>query len=897
MPDPARPAGAAPSASVLVWLAQAAWRQQPGTLLAAVVAVALGVALASGVHLVNRSALTAFAGALATVNGQADVRISGPFGSLEDALLEPIEALAGVRAASPVIESEILLNATGSTSVALPLLAIDPFRAAAIQPALAATLGGELVGPLDDPDAGTGDDPADPASRAAGADGGASSATADGTADSAPAAPLAADRVALSPAARRALGVDDGAIVHARTPLGPVRLRVAGVAPAATADERLAVMDIAAAQWWLDMTGRLTRVDVRLLPGSDPRAIAEQVRELDPNLVTSTPDAERSRMSNLSRAYRVNLNVLALVALLTGGFIVQAAMSLAAARLASSLALLGLLGAPSAFAARSLWVLALAVGTVGALLGLLLGLALAWSLLQLVGGDLGGGYFASQPAPLHPDAVALAGFAALGLVAALAGTWGPARRLARLAPMRTLRGGLIDPRPDRRRRLLASAALAALALALLWAPAIGGLPWAAYVSMGCALLAAIALIGPLLGWLASRLERCFPPAWRSPPAWLAIARLADQPGAAAIALSGVVASFALVTAMGVMVHSFRSSVDQWLLAVLPADLYLRARTAGSNGAFDQAAQEALRTIPGVESVRFLRSLELTVTNGTAPITILARELDPADPARDLPLTGAILPVDGEAADCLRVFASEPAEIRLGWRLGTRLTLPFPGAPCAIVAGVWRDYARQHGALVLALADYRRLSGDDTVGDASLTLAAGTDAASVIAEARRRLQPRIELQARSAGEIRALSLDIFDRSFALTRALEAVALLVGLFGVMTTFAGEAQARQREFGLLRHLGFTRRQITIQFASEALLSIGVGVALGAALGALLAQVLIHRVNPQSFHWRMSTDWPLASILASAFVLIVVGVLAAALVTRRSAGQAPIVAVRADW
>lgn len=857
-------------ATLFVWLALGAWRQQRGALVAAVLAVSLGVALASGVHLVNRSALGAFAGALATINGQADLRVSARLGPIDDALLEAIEAMPGVRAASPVIETDLRPRADGTEP--LRLLAIDPFRAATVNPRL---VGADAFGLLADDAILLTEDarqtlgtptPADPA------------------AGPAPEAIGGADAEAGSP-----LVVD--------TPAGPVRLNVVGTIPAARAGERLAMMDIAGAQHRFGMLGQLSRIDLRLVPGTDRAGFAAALRERWPGLDAATPDDAAARMSNLSRAYRVNLNVLALVALLTGAFIVQATMSLTASRLASTFALLGLLGAPATLAARSLRMLALLVGILGAVLGLALGAALAWSLLEIVGADLGGGYFSADRVPLVLEPAALAGFGALGVAASLAGTWGPAKRLRSLTPMRTLRGGLVDPRPDRRVRLRLALALAAVAVALLALPPVAGLALGAYASMALGLLAGIALIGPLLGWLADRLAGGVPSAWKRPAAWLAIARLSDQPGGAAIALSGVVASFALVTAMGVMVHSFRISLDQWLETVLPADIYLRARVSGDLGAFDDNAQAALAALPGVQRVRFLRTRELRLDSDAPPVTVIARELDPHDPAGALPLTGAWLEPATLPAGCVAAYASEPAEIRLGWTPGTRVQLPIGGGACVVIAGVWRDYARQHGALAIPIDHYRRLTGDASVGDASITLTPGASPAGVIDAVRDALGPGFPLEARTAGDIRELSLAIFDRSFALTYALEAIALAVGLFGVVTTYAGEARSRLREFGMLRHLGFTRARITAQFASEAGLAIGVGVLLGAVLGAGLAQVLIHWVNPQSFHWRMSTHWPLLSLAGAGGLLVLIGVAGAALATRSASGTAPILAVRTDW
>jgi putative ABC transport system permease protein len=251
------------------------------------------------------------------------------------------------------------------------------------------------------------------------------------------------------------------------------------------------------------------------------------------------------------------------------------------------------------------------------------------------------------------------------------------------------------------------------------------------------------------------------------------------------------------------------------------------------------------------------------------------------------------------------------------RPGDRIALPVgatgagatAGAPIArpdgpfFVAGVWRDYARQHGALVIAASDWRRLVRDtngerDTgASDVALWLAPGVQAEAVIAEIARRTPALAALEWRSAGEIRALSLRIFDRSFAVTYALEAIAILVGLFGVAAACAGEALARAREFGMLRHLGVTRRQIATQLAIESALGVSVAVAWGGVIGAAIGLVLIERVNPQSFHWTMQVHWPLGLLGASGAALIAAAVVAALLAARSALGSGPLAAVRQDW
>jgi putative ABC transport system permease protein len=258
----------------------------------------------------------------------------------------------------------------------------------------------------------------------------------------------------------------------------------------------------------------------------------------------------------------------------------------------------------------------------------------------------------------------------------------------------------------------------------------------------------------------------------------------------------------------------------------------------------------------------------------------------------LPITGAVQAVQAPA---VAVWVSEAMAQRYDLRPGSALALPLPGQ--FAVAGVWRDYARQHGAAVIARDDWLRLGGDRGVSDVALWLEPGADAGAALAAIEARAPALTGLEWRSAREIRALSLRIFDRSFAVTYVLEAIAIGVGLFGVAAACAGDALARAREFGMMRHVGVTRRQIGAQLAIEAALGVGVAVLWGGLLGAAIGLVLIERVNPQSFHWTMDVHWPLGVLAASGAALLLAAVAAALLAGRQALGTGPLGAVRQDW
>src|SRR5207244_3613635 len=174
-------------------------------------------------------------------------------------------------------------------------------------------------------------------------------------------------------------------------------------------------------------------------------------------------------------------------------------------------------------------------------------------------------------------------------------------------------------------------------------------------------------------------------------------------------------------------------------------------------------------------------------------------------------------------------------------------------------GVFRDYARQHGAVLIDRGDYIALTGDRRVNDGSLWLAPGATPAAA-AEALRGLPGGAELDIADPGEIRAVSLSIFDRSFAVTYAMEAIAVLVGLFGLSSSLGAMVLARRREFGMLRHLGLTRRQIAGMLAAEGGLLAGLGAAAGLVAGSAISLVLVYVVNRQSFNWSMELYPPYA-------------------------------------
>jgi putative ABC transport system permease protein len=280
-------------------------------------------------------------------------------------------------------------------------------------------------------------------------------------------------------------------------------------------------------------------------------------------------------------------------------------------------------------------------------------------------------------------------------------------------------------------------------------------------------------------------------------------------------------------------------------------------------------------------------------------------VDPARPplvliARDR--AAQAFPVLGERyerrpQDPPAVWVSEAVSDLYGFAPGRRLELPILGKNHAVVvAGMFRDYARQHGAVLIDRADYIALTGDRTVNDGALWLAPATTPAAAM-EALAALPGGAQLDMAEPGEIRDVSLRIFDRSFAVTYAMEAVAVLVGLFGLSASLGAIVLARRREFGVLRHLGLTRGQIRAMLAAEGGLLALVGSAAGLAAGAAISLVLVYVINRQSFHWSMELHPPYLLLLGFVLILCLLAVVTAVVSGREAMGMAPVRAVREDW
>jgi putative ABC transport system permease protein len=825
------------------WLVRAQFKTRRTASALSMLAIALGVALGYAIHLINAAALSDFSQAMRSVQGEPDAVIAprDSAGQVPLALINELARDPAVAIVAPVIETQVRLE---GSSTPVKLVGLDLFSAAAVMPDLLPRQnGGAAPGNI--------------------FEGG----------------------VYAAPALLSRLHLTVGAAVTLVR--GNVRwaTKIAGDLPAARPDDLLLVADIAWVQAHFGPADGVSEGRLRLAPNIKiANWLGEWAGRLPAGLALRAGADDTRRVSNISRAYRVNLNVLALVALLTGAFLVFATQLTAVAQRSTQFALLGVLGLSPRMRLSQVLLEGLAIGVPGAALGLALGYALALGFTQFMGGDLGGGYFSGSKPVIDPRLLPALSFFALGCAASLAGALYPAW-LNRVQPLaQALKTGFAQQAPTGRdgsiRRVAIIALLALAALGLTRLPALFDLPLAGYAAIALVLVGGI-FAAPLLtqGVFGAIARLALPP-----PQRIAVQNIVQAPLMAQVAASGLIVSFALTVSMVTMVSSFRLAVDEWLDVLLPAPLYVRSKGV-------PLPQELLSALaqPTAPFDKFQRATtgQLTLDPQRPAVALLVRDLDRANPGERLAFTGPLVAVP---ADRVAVWISEPLQEIYRLAAGQTLKLPLLGREVeAVIGGVWRDYSRQFGAVVISSDDYRALGGNFEATELALWPRPGQEAAARNWLAAQAAHHGLEMA--ESGEIRALSLSIFDQSFAVTYALEAAAMLIGLFGLAVTLAASVWLRARELATLSALGFDRAMLTRAVMFEGALIAGIGLVIGLACGIAIGAILTHVVNPQAFHWRMNLAVPWQQVLAGAALTLIAGIaasrFAARLATRLPAAQ----------
>jgi putative ABC transport system permease protein len=709
------------------------------------------------------------------------------------------------------------------------------------------------------------------------------------------------------------LGV--GGVVEVTVGGRVVRLRVAGLihneAARSSLWDRLAVMDIAAAQLLFQSIGRLDRIELMTTPDRPLDDIIASLRAvLPPHFVVQRPAQRTKQVENMVWAFQLNLSVMSWVGLLVGVFLIYNTIAFVVAQRRREIGIYRALGMTERRVAGLFLVEAGLLGLLGGLLGGLGGVWLARGLVSLVSRTVSDLYapVASNGLTLSMDMLTLTSVAKgvlLGTVVSMVGALGPSLEAARTVTVRALAPGDYESMGQLRAGLWGWISLVLLVLAglcSLMGP-VGDLPLFGYIATIC-LLGALSCIAPIcikvLGWRPLRRERMTMAVGGSLRI-IAADQAARHPGRNAVTVSALMVGLSIMIGVVVMVRSFRDTVEFWVDETVMADLivapqsWLQGKQSGqASRSLPGTWRSTLSEIDGIAAVDTYRDVYVDVAD--QPVALVSRDL------RLHALRSRYLMVHGDSSAALRRAAetggallSEVLAHRLRLREGDTVTITTPAGPVAVsVEGIFYDYATDGGKMVMDRTWYQRQWHDDRVTVFSVYLAVGAD----VDQVRRSIVTRVAgldgmtlppMVIRNH-ELRQEILDIFDRSFILTYVLEAIAVLVAVLGIVNTLVTAVLERRREFAALRAIGASTNQVERLVLWEAAYLGLIGAALGVVGGLLLALLLIHVINKQSFGWTIQMTVP-GGVILQAVGLALTAALVAGYWPARWAARRPVV------
>jgi putative ABC transport system permease protein len=656
---------------------------------------------------------------------------------------------------------------------------------------------------------------------------------------------------------------------------------VRGVYPDSGGNDSAIVMDIASAQKALRRPGRVDRILIKTPQQPGPEEWQQRLRTVLPAGVEIQPQGTATNENRkMLAAFRWNLRLLSYISLVVGAFLIYNTISVSVVRRRAEIGIIRALGANRTMVLTAFVGEAALFGIAGALLGLPLGRVMASGAVRLMGATVESLYVSSRPGSisLGPLSVLLA--FAVGVGVAVASAFGPAREASQVAPVEAMARGRreFEARVRKGRDLIAALVLAIVAVAASRAPAIAGKPLFGYLAalllIVASALAIPACVSAVTGLTSRALGKLL-----GVEALLASRSLGASLRRTSVLVGALSTAIAMMTAVGIMVGSFRQTVVLWMNDQLPADLYIRP--AGSPAAdrhptLAPGIAEQIAAVPGVESVEKVRAYELTVDG--QPATLISANLNVEHAYRGSEFFSGRprTEVFAELRNVNAVVVSEPFTYKHHVRSGETIVLSLGEevAPFRVV-DIFYDYSSERGTILMDRKVLLRFLPDPAPSNLAVYLAPGADLAATRA-AIERVTPASRIVIFSNRDIRGEAVRIFDRTFAITYALEAVAVLVAVMGIAGALLALVIDRRRELGLMRFLGAASAQIRKLILLEAgLLGILANLA-GVALGFALSLILIFVVNKQSFGWTIRFHWPVAILLSALTVVYAATILA---------------------
>jgi putative ABC transport system permease protein len=793
------------------------YRRHPLQTALMILGIALGVAVVLAIDTANASIGRSFELSTQSVTGRTTHQIIGRQGGVDQRIYTKLRTEAGFRQAFPMIDGFIQIREFGERPV--KLMGIDPLAESRFQFFLTGSdrqrLRDDLVQLITEP-----------------------------------------DRVLVSAALASAYQLTAGDTLTVVLGEQETRLQIGGLLEGADSTARSAlsgvvIVDIALAQEILDLKDTISRIDL-IIEEPEEAAVIELLEHHLPPEVAVVPGQQRSQaIRQMSRSFELNLTALSLLALLVGMFLIYNTVTFSVVQRRRLLGVFRAIGVTRGEVFRLILSEAALMGLIGSLLGLPIGILLGNGTVRLVSRTVTDIYFVLTVSALDIPWDSLVKGLIMGLVVALSSAVFPALEAVSIAPVKALQRSSLERGAQRQVPFLTSggAGLMVIGSMTLWLSthqltvsfagllciAFGGALWVPFVSQWCLRLLLL-LVKPL----------------RILTLMMALRHLSRSLSRTSVAIASLMIAVSVIIGVGQMIGSFRHTVVDWLHHTLAADVYL-ASVQWGEPALDPELHIMLSDIDGIDAITRVRNF--LIKSGDYFHSHLVIIEDDLDRRHWVWRSADELGVKRRFQEGW-VYVSETFawRHRIPLESGTPVVLETDEGPKAFpLAGVFREYSAVTGMVVMHENTYRQHWKENRISGMAMTLLPNVEPSAVIAEINRRLSSKTAIVVSSNRDIRQSAIEVFDRTFTVTFALQFLAALIAFIGVFNTITALTLERRREIGILRANGLTVAQLWQMVIFEAVMIGLLAGLLAVPLGTALAWILVFVINQRSFGWTL--------------------------------------------
>jgi len=660
--------------------------------------------------------------------------------------------------------------------------------------------------------------------------------------------------------------------------------------PAKALSGNFALMDIATAQVSFNRIGKLDRIDVVTAKGEPPEAVKRRLHDvLPPGVKVERPQRRNKQVEKMLRSFQLNLNTLSLIALFVGVFLIYNTISISVVRRRTEIGILRALGVGKPQVFSVFLAEAVLLGIAGSFAGLGLAALLAKGAVYLMSAPINDVFF---PAKVEQVVVTRGDVylaLLLGFCLSIFSSITPSREAAQVAPTIAMQSGSyeVNRRVGARRLAFLGLALFCAAGVFSLQKAVWNFPVFGYLASFCVVMG-FAFSTPSFIRAFHRVAlpcyiRLFKVEGR-----IACSNLLSALGRNSVAVAALSISLAMMFSVGIMVDSFRKTVDEWINQVAKADLYLThagGLVRSSQGKLPEGLIALVQGVEGVTDVDPFRGVEIEYRD--TPVLLASGDLRVVERYGNIPFKG------GDAKTILRaayaeeeIIVSESFSMQFAAGEGDRIRLATPSGERSFeIAGIYYNYTNDLGVVVMDRQVYKRYWGDPFITSLSIYTAPGTPVEEVRQRILGQLGENGSLLLASNRGLKDEVFRVFDQAFRITWALLAIAIVVASLGIANALLASVFERRREIGILRAVGTTRRQVQRIVVLEATLMGVSGNILGAAAGLILSAILIFVINKQCFGWTIQFSFPYLVLLGSILPVLVTSLVAGYLPSRQAA------------